>query len=88
MGRGAVAGWVLIVASAGGAQAQDNAAAAAPAAAAEKKVCRSETPTGSMMARRICRTRAEWAALAAADRTNVDHLRDRVTTTAGNPVGN
>jgi hypothetical protein len=41
-------------------------AAAAPAAPAapvkEKKICRSEEVTGSIMPKRVCRTKAEWDA--------------------------
>jgi hypothetical protein len=42
--------------------------AAAPAAPVkEKKTCRVEASTGSMMAKRTCHTAAEWAAI---DRAN------------------
>ena len=36
----------------------------APAPAPERKVCRSEQRTGSNMVRRVCRTKAEWDAMA------------------------
>lgn len=34
---------------------------------AENKICRMETGTGSVMPRRVCRTKAEWDALATPD---------------------
>ena len=41
----------------------------------EKKICRTETVTGSLIAkRRICKTQAEWDQLAAETRKNVDDL--------------
>lgn len=37
---------------------------AAPAAPVkEKKICRSEVPVGSIMAKRTCLTKAQWASL-------------------------
>nr|WP_250890117.1 hypothetical protein [Sphingobium nicotianae] len=38
----------------------------------EKKVCRSDTTTGSIMPKRICRTRAEWAAIDAQGQRNLE----------------
>lgn len=42
---------------------QDAAAPAKDPAPAEKKICRRETPVGSRLSKRVCRTAAEWAAL-------------------------
>jgi len=53
-------------------------AAAPPAVDPNKKVCRREAQTGSIMAMRKCRTAAEWAEIdaSAADQTN-EALRQR-----------
>jgi hypothetical protein len=42
-------------------------AAPAPAPVKEKKICRSEVPLGSIMTKRVCMTRSEWAAIRARD---------------------
>lgn len=60
------------------ASAQDDAGAAQPAAekpAKEKKVCKSDVGTGSIMPKRICRTKAEWDALTEQSRGNLDRTR-------------
>lgn len=49
----------------------------ASAAKSEKKVCRREVATGSIMARPVCRTLAEWDALAAKGRDDIDRVRDQ-----------
>lgn len=57
-------GTAAIALLAGSAMAQD--AQQQPAAAAkpaEKKVCRNIVPTGTIMARRFCLTKTEWARL-------------------------
>jgi predicted secreted protein len=55
--------------------------APAPAAQAapvkEKKICRTETNTGSIMPRRTCKTQAEWDQLANANRGTVNDLRQQ-----------
>ena len=43
--------------------------------AAEKKICRKTQSTGSIMARRVCRTQAEWDALAAKGQSDLDRTR-------------
>ncbi|HEY7807150.1 MAG TPA: hypothetical protein VIC34_08125 [Croceibacterium sp.] len=44
----------------------------------EKKVCHTETVTGSLIARqRICKTQAEWDELAAATKRNMDNYTQR-----------
>jgi len=63
-----------------GAVPAQSAPAAAPVAAApvkEKKVCRSEEVTGSIMPKRVCRTQAEWTAYNA--QINA-HVRDQQRT--------
>ena len=40
----------------------------------QRKVCRTETPTGSIMSKRICKTVAEWEAQRAASRRAIDEL--------------
>jgi hypothetical protein len=61
--------------------AQNAATGATPAAAPakEKLVCRREEETGSVVAKRVCHTKAEWAAMdAEADRTrNLDWTHTR-----------
>ena len=59
------------------AAAQDNAGTAQPAEkpAKEKKVCKSDVGTGSIMPKRICRTKAEWDALTEQSRGNLDRTR-------------
>ena len=55
---------------------------AAPATPAkEKKICRSEVPVGSIMAKRTCLTKAQWASLDgrrgdAAEKA-IEYVRDR-----------
>ncbi|WP_419807607.1 hypothetical protein [Sphingomonas sp.] len=47
-------------------------------APADRKVCRSETTTGSIMpGKRTCHLRSEWAAIDAANGRSVDTFRDR-----------
>ena len=51
--------------------------AATPIKDPDKRVCRSEVPTGSIMAgKRVCHTRAEWAAIGRVNGDTVDHWRD------------
>ena len=42
-------------------------------AAADKPICHREVPTGSTLPRKVCHTRAEWAAINAANAEDVDH---------------
>ena len=49
-----------LLASAAPALAQDNSAAPAATPVKEKKICRSDDETGSIMPKRICHTKAEW----------------------------
>ena len=43
---------------------------------AEKRVCRSAMPTGSVVPKRVCRTKAEWARIDAGNAKNVDQFRE------------
>jgi len=42
----------------------------------EKKICRRETATGSIMPRSVCRTKAEWNAITAQSQSDRDRLND------------
>ncbi len=58
-------------------QAQTAPADAAPAAAPakpvkEKRICRAEEDTSSIVAKRICHTKAEWSAIDGAQQNSVD----------------
>ncbi|MGP7794791.1 hypothetical protein [Sphingomonas sp. CLY1604] len=62
------------------ATAAQTAPAPAPTDAApkpEKRVCRSETATGSTIPKRICHTKAEWAQIESDNARNVDAVRNR-----------
>ncbi|KQN03872.1 hypothetical protein [Sphingomonas sp. Leaf25] len=52
----------------------------APAPPPEKKICRRDVATGTIMPRRTCRTRAEWAQIDAATSAMTDQtMRQRAT---------
>lgn len=60
------------------AQAQAGTAVASTAAsekAKEKKICRAEANTGSIMPKRVCHTQAEWAEIEAASNQALDTTR-------------
>lgn len=64
-----------------------------PAAAAqvkkkqkEKKVCRREVPTGSIMAERTCKSQREWDELTASGQDTLRQVRDRSSSTMGIPA--
>jgi hypothetical protein len=46
--------------------------APAPTPAPEKKICRTITPTGSIMGKRFCLTKAEWQKLNAINADNAE----------------
>lgn len=50
----------------------------------EKKICRSDTPTGSFIAKRTCHTAAEWQAIDGTNAGNARAMLDHV----GQPTGN
>jgi len=56
------------------AQATTPAPAAPAAAPQEKKICRREQVTGSIMQPRICHTKEEWAAIDEANRQNAQNF--------------
>lgn len=60
---------------------------AAPAPAAEpvkeKKICRAMTPTGSIMAKRKCMTKAEWAKFNAENERQAENFSDRRNQSGG-----
>lgn len=41
----------------------------------DKKICKREVATGSIMQRRTCRTKAEWDAISARGQSNTDSIR-------------
>jgi len=47
-----------------------------PAPVVEKPVCRRETPTGSIMSRRVCHTKAVWDAIDVANAAATDAAMD------------
>jgi hypothetical protein len=51
----------------------------------EKPVCRNEVPTGSTLPKRICHTKAQWAAIGAANASQIETVRQR---RGGTPPGN
>ena len=63
-------------------QAATAAPAAKPLANPNKRICRADTDTGSLMAKRICHTRAEWAAMDSEDGRYRNNFRDRATNMA------
>jgi hypothetical protein len=54
---------------------------------AERKICRTETRTGSNMPRRICHTRAEWDVLAGQSAEATARALDRRPATGGGAGG-
>jgi hypothetical protein len=70
---------LIVPAAAANAQAQASAPAATQQAtppAKEKKVCKEEVSTGSIMPKRICKTPEEWAAMQGANGSVPDQLRN------------
>lgn len=49
----------------------------------DKKVCRKEVATGSIMRRRVCHTKAEWDAIENQGKTSLDHQRTMERPTDG-----
>jgi hypothetical protein len=56
--------------------AQDAAQPPAAAPVKEKKLCRSVVPTGTIMSKRICLTKSEWAEFNARNDRHNDMFRD------------
>lgn len=42
----------------------------------DKKICRNESVTGSIMSRRVCHTKAEWEALEAKGKADLERTRE------------
>jgi hypothetical protein len=53
---------------------------------AEKKVCRREIPTGSIMPKRFCKTQKEWDALSASGQETIKQVKDQSSATMGIPA--
>lgn len=49
----------------------------APVEAKEKKVCRRVTPTGSIVAKSVCHTKAEWKQIEEENSRNTEAFRNR-----------
>ena len=77
LGRVLVA--VALVATGTAALAQDAAHPAPAEQVKEKKICRAEGSTGSIMTKRVCRTKAEWARIAEQNERDNQRFRDRPT---------
>ena len=55
----------------------------------EKKICRREETTGSILGSRpVCHTKSEWAAIDEANKRNADDSMDRARNIQNNGVGN
>jgi hypothetical protein len=54
--------------------------------AEEKKVCRREIPTGSIMPKRFCKTQKEWDELSASGQETVKQVREKSSATMGTPA--
>lgn len=65
---------VAVLMLAGSAAAQDT---SAPPPKPEKKICRRIIPTGSIMARSVCHTKAEWADIAAREKQGAEGFKQR-----------
>ena len=50
----------------------------------EKKICRQEDVTGSIMMARTCHTKEEWAQIDAANSRNAQHILGRDSSPTGN----
>ena len=53
---------------------------------AEKKVCRREIPTGSIMPKRFCKTQKEWDDLSASGQDTMKQVKERSSSTMGIPA--
>lgn len=71
---------LAVVTSAVPASAQEPVDASQPAAekpAKEKKICKTDVGTGSIMPKRTCRTKAEWDALTEQSKGNLQRTQNR-----------
>jgi Spy/CpxP family protein refolding chaperone len=51
----------------------------------EKKICRQETDTGSIMPHSTCHTKAEWDQIEQVEQANADQYRDVRRNAGGHP---
>ena len=71
---------LAVMTSAVPASAQESADASQPATekpAKEKKICKTDVGTGSIMPKRTCRTKAEWDALTEQSKGNLQRTQNR-----------
>jgi len=59
------------------AAAQDSSTAAPAKPAKEKKICHLDTGTGSIVPKRVCHTRAEWAEIEKQNANSTDRYTDQ-----------
>ncbi|AOR75909.1 hypothetical protein QUC32_16585 [Novosphingobium resinovorum] len=52
----------------------------------DKKICRFEAPTGTIMRKRVCHTAAEWSAIDSAGAKQAGQMMGRANT-MGSPLG-
>ena len=74
-----VVGLTVILVSLGGGSLVANAREMSGPLAREKKICQRLLPTGSIMPKTVCRTKAEWAAQASSNQGETEHMRDNTT---------
>ena len=67
---------ILSAAMSGPVMANDDPAGAADPAKKEKKICKNDAKTGSIMPKRVCRTKAEWDQLSEQGKADLDRVRD------------
>lgn len=67
---------MVFVCLSGSAFAQDAGQPQTPPPAKEKKICRSVVPTGTIMSKRICLTKTEWARFNDQNERHADMLKD------------
>jgi len=65
-----------LIAGAAQAQSAPSPAPAAPAQQKVKKICRSEVDLGSILPKRKCHTKEEWAAINAANQKDTDNFNN------------
>lgn len=83
MYRSAIFAVAMFASSFSLAVAQDAEKPDAPKPPKEKKICRSEVATGSMMSRATCHTKAEWQAIDVQNQADAAQALDRRRTMSG-----
>jgi hypothetical protein len=77
---------VALVSGASWAQSQVGSAPKSEIPAVEKKICRRQAATGSIMpAKRICKSKAEWATIDQNNQTGLERSRGPASAPAGTP---